>query len=250
LGQNRKKRTLIIILAPVAVVFVPAFFYWILFLTFVRVPTGAMKNTILVGDRVVANRITGRIQRGDIIVFKLPMDPRTRYIKRVIGLPGETIQFNPETYQVMINGEALAEHRIRAGQQAPDDPGQLQPSKDEGGPPGSQYTVYYQRDADTISDARFGIGFPYKIAKKGDAIPDEMKNSEYLNRYDADHDGRYDADQYFCMGDNRDNSEDSRYYGTIPANLIVAKALAIYWSQESEESGGGIRWNRIFKKLK
>src|SRR5215471_12282727 len=192
----RKKRTLIIILIPVAVVFVMAFFYWILFLSFVRVPTGAMKNTILVGDRVVANRITGRIQRGDIITFKLPMDPRTIYIKRVIGLPGETIRFNPETHQVMINGEALPEHGIRADQQAPDDPGQLQPSRDENGTPGSQYTVYYQRDADTLGDARFGIGLPYKIHKKGDAIPDEIKSFEYQSAYDADHDGRYDADQY------------------------------------------------------
>ena len=151
----------------------------------------------------------------------------------------------------MINGEALPEHGIRADQQAPDDPGQLQPSRDENGTPGSQYTVYYQRDADTLGDARFGIGLPYKIPKKGDAIPDEIKSFEHQSAYyDADHDGRYDADQYFCMGDNRDNSEDSRYYGTIPANFIVAKALAIYWSQEPAGSGGRIRWNRIFKKLK
>jgi len=245
----RKKRALIIILIPMAVVFVVAFLFWMLFLTFVRVPTGAMKNTILVGDRVVANRITGRIERGDIILFKYPLDTKTTYLKRVIGLPGETIQLNPETHQVMINGEALPEHKIRADYQPPDDPGQLKPSRDEGGPPGSQYTVFYQRDDDMLSDARFGIGPPYKIPKKGDVIPDEMKNSSYRNTYDSDHDGRYDADQYFIMGDNRDNSEDSRYYGTIPANLIVAKALAIYWSQEPAKSGGGIRWNRIFKKL-
>jgi signal peptidase I len=243
----RKKRALIIILIPVAVVFVLAFFYSILFLSFVRVPTGAMKNTILVGDRVVANRITGRIQRGDIIIFKLPRDPRTRYIKRVIGLPGETIQFNPETHLVLINGEPWPEHKITVGPQASNDPAPLEPRKDEGDAPGSRYTVYYERDTGTVGDESFAVGPPYRIPKKGDAIPDEIKHSEYQSGYDADHDGRYDADQYFCMGDNRDNSEDSRYFGTIPANLIVARALAIYWSQEPE---GGIRWNRIFKKLK
>jgi signal peptidase I len=245
-----KKRTVVKILVPIAVVMVLAFLYSILFLSFARVPTAAMKNTILVGDCVVANRITGRIERGDIILFKYPMDTRTTYIKRVIGLPGETIQFNPETHLVLINGEPLPEHKIKAGQQAADDPGQLDPTTDEGGLPGAKYTVYYQRDTDTGSDAMFGVGPPYRIPKKGDAIPDEMKSSDYRNTYDADHDGRYDTDQYFCMGDNRDNSEDSRYYGTIPANLIVARALAIYWSQEPEETGGRIRWNRIFKKLK
>src|SRR5215471_3830999 len=101
----RKKRALIIILIPIAVVFVLAFLYSILFLSFARVPTGAMKNTILVGDCVVSSRITGRIERGAIILFKYPMDTKMTYMKRVIGLPGETIQFNPETHLVMINGE-------------------------------------------------------------------------------------------------------------------------------------------------
>jgi signal peptidase I len=246
----RKKRILLSILVPIAAVIGLAYLYSLLFLSFARVPTGAMKNTIWIGDHLVANRITGRIERGDIILFKHPRGPQTTYVERVIGLPGETIQFNSQTHLVMVNGQELPEHRIRAGDQDSDDPAQLEQTRDEGAPPGSRYTVYYQRDDDIETDASYGVGQSYTIPKKGDPIPDDIKGSEYRDQYDADHDGRYDADQYFCMGDNRDNSEDSRYWGTVPATLIVAKAFAIYWSQEPGAAGGRIRWDRIFKKLK
>ena len=248
--MRKKGRILVFILVPVAVVLLAAFLYSILFLTFVRVPTGGMKNTIAIGDRLVINRITGPIKRGDIVVFKFPLDAHFKYVMRVIGLPGETINLNPETGIVSIDGKELPEHRIKAIYQAPDDPRQLEPASDPGAPTGSTYTVYYQRDSDTAVDASYGVGQSFRVARKGDAIPDDVKNSEYRNIYDADHDERYDADQYFCMGDNRDNSEDSRYWGTVPANLIVGKAFATYWSQEPGRSGGRIRWSRIFKKLK
>jgi signal peptidase I len=247
--EMRKKRILIAILLPIAVAMALVFLYSLLFLTFVRVPTGAMKNTIAIGDHLVANRITGRIQRADIVIFKYPRDPRTTYVKRVIALPGETIHFDPETGIILINGKELPEHRIRAVYQAPDDPGQLEEKTEEGAPPGSAYSVYYQQENDTGADARYGVGQLFRVPKKGDPMPEDISTSDYRNVYDADHDGRYDSDQYFCMGDNRDNSEDSRYWGTVPAGLIVGKAFAIYWSQEPAESGGHIRWNRIFKKL-
>jgi signal peptidase I len=245
----RKKRILISVLLPFVAVVVVGCLYCLLFLSFARVPTGAMKNTILVGDQLVANRNAGQIERGDIVLFKHPRDTRSTYVKRVIGLPGETIEFSPETHRVMINGRELPEHKIRAMPEDSNAPGQLEQSTDEGSPPGSLYTVYYQHDNDSGTDATFGTSQPYRIPKKGDPIPDYIKSSECRDQYDADRDGRYDADQYFCMGDNRDNSEDSRYWGTVPANLIVGKAIAIYWSQEPGESGGHIRWNRIFKKL-
>jgi signal peptidase I len=248
--MRTKQRILISIITLISAVIVLSFLYSMLFLSYARVPTGAMKNTILIGDHLVANRMTGRIQRGDIILFKYPRDSRITYVKRVIALPGDTISFNPETGLVLIDGKELPEHRIRVVYQSPDDPGQLEQKADEGAPTGSTYTVYYQHENDNEPYASYGVGQSFRVAKKGDPLPDNVKSSDYRNVYDADHDGLFDADQYFCMGDNRDNSEDSRYWGTVPANLIVGRAFAVYWSQEPDESGGHIRWNRMFKRLR
>src|SRR5215470_12050837 len=143
----RKKHILVFVLVPITVIVITAFLYSILFLSFVRIPTGAMKNTIAIGDRIAVNRITGPIKGGDIVIFKYPRDTRIRYVKRVIALPGETIQLDPETRRILIDGKELPEHRIKAIYQAPDDPRQLEPASDPGAPTGSTYTVYYQRDS-------------------------------------------------------------------------------------------------------
>jgi len=223
------------------VTFVMALFGMTFIVQAVKVPTGSMKNTIYIGDHLLVNKFMfgpedginlpilpdRPIKRGDIIVFKYPKGPETNYVKRVIGLPGDTVEYNPETHRVYINGEELPEHRIRAFYQAPDDPDPLEQNVDEGAPPGSWYTVYYQHDNDTGSDARFAVGQPFRVPRKGDPIPSGVEDR---NVYDADHDGRYDADQYFCMGDNRDNSEDSRYWGTVPRTNVVGRAMFVYWS--------------------
>lgn len=215
----------------------------------VKVPTGSMQNTIYVGDHLLVNKFilsaqdgpqfpvlpAREIRRGDIIVFKYPLGPETNYVKRVIGLPGDTVEYNSETNRVYINGEELPERRVLAQDRgnAP-----LEIISEESAPPGATYTVYYfhlgedgvaRRVADSSSE--YGVSQPFKVPVKGEVLVERIKeNLELVKMYDGDNDGRYDSDQYFCMGDNRDNSQDSRYWGTVPRANVVGRAMFVYWS--------------------
>ena len=246
----------------------------------VKVPTGSMKNTIWIQDHLLVNKFifgpherlnlpvlpSRNIDRGDVVVFKFPEDPQTNFVKRVIALPGETIEYRAN--QVYINGEPLPEHRVYV---EPDDnsPRELQTAEDEGAPPGAKWTVYYfENDRELVSSrfndeaGEYAVRQPFKVPVKGDAIPDRIKNDPRMRRiYDADEDGLYDSDQYFCMGDNRDNSQDSRYWGTVPRASIVGRAMFVYWSIDRTDKGDGAsnpaldfltrsRWSRTGKFIK
>jgi signal peptidase I len=157
-----------------------------------KIPTGSMEDNLKVGDHIIvikfiygpkdgafSNLFPLRdVQRGDIIVFRYPLQPETDYVKRVIGMPGDTIEVKDKV--VYINGERKAEPYI-----INDDPTIFpkQPMLPE---------PYHSRD-------QFG---PYKV---GD-------------------------NSYFAMGDNRDRSSDSRYWGTVPRAMIKGRAFMVYWS--------------------
>ena len=217
----------------------------------VKVPTGSMKNTIWIQDHLLVNKfIYGQadplalpifpareINRGDIAVFKYPLNPEINYVKRVIARPGETVEFREN--QVYINGEKLPENRVYVKYQDSTDPANLEPMGEPEVADGAQWTVYYyaeQEDsfAQRAEDARIKFGRsnqPFRIPEKGQPILEEIENDPKLRLvYDADKDGLYDSDQYFCMGDNRNNSEDSRYWGTVPRSNIVGRAMFVYWS--------------------
>ncbi|HKP85493.1 MAG TPA: signal peptidase I [Blastocatellia bacterium] len=241
----------------------------------VKVPTGSMKNTIWIQDHLLVNKFifgpheglnlplipTREIKRGDIVVFKFPRDPQTNFVKRVIGLPGETIEY--KSGKVYINGQVLPEHEVFVKPQSSEDPAPLEEDEDAGARSGAQWTVYYYKDRhDSVAieynddSAKYGVRQPYKVPMKGDPVTDEIKNNPDLERiYDADGDGLYDNNQYFCMGDNRDNSLDSRYWGTVPRGSIVGRAMFVYWSIDiSPEADGNFftrsRWWRTGKFIK
>lgn len=164
------------------------------------VPSASMETTVMTGDRLVANRLAysfGKPERFDIVVFKYPDDESILYIKRIIGMPGETIRI--ENGNVYIEGEA--------------DP----------------LRCDFVNGSMNTSDP---IKYPavYTIPKKGDNIADYTGISD-SSIYDADGDGKFDEDCYFMMGDNRDNSSDSRFWQNtfVSENKIEGKAIFRYW---------------------
>lgn len=251
-----KKR--IVVLGIIAVVLFGGLTFAGLFLTFVRVPTGSMKNTILPGEKLAANLLFSGIERGDIIIFKFPRDPSTRFVSRVIGLPGDTIRYDDAGKKIYINDVELVENRVFVEPSYnTDDDSALKPAKNSAASSGGRWPAYYyQTDPDLptfeASIAPFGVADSYQIPFKGNALSDKIRRDAQLSRvYDANQDGLYDEDQYFVLGDNRDNSLDSRFWGTVPRGLITAKPLMIYWSTARDESGKeSTRWDRLFSKVK
>jgi signal peptidase I len=217
----------------------------------VKVPTGSMQNTITIGDHLLVNKFIfapgkslpflpqREIKRGDIIVFKYPgnkyepdRDQRpdntpilTNYVKRVIGLPGDRIRI--EDKDVIVNGEKVPEHRITVEEVSDKAPLKIlgKPTERQ---PGERYDVYHKQSFD--SDGRERNAFE---GKEELVVP---------------------AASYFVMGDNRDNSEDSRYWGFVPRDLVIGRAMFVYWSydESAPPSGYGIladfflntRWSR------
>jgi signal peptidase I len=173
------------------------------------VPGGAMANTIVSGDHVLMVKSFGEIKRGQVVVFQFPQDPNT-YIKRVVGLPGEKVQFRSRT--VYINGRALREQKVTvAPEDFRGDPLKVV-SKEGTGPYQVFYSMPVEQEDDNAYDTIFGTHEAYQLP----------------------------ADNYFLMGDNRDNSEDSRYRGPVPRNLIWGTAVLIYYSRHND---------RIFKSI-
>jgi signal peptidase I len=173
------------------------------------VPGGAMANTIVSGDHVLMVKSFGDIKRGQVVVFQFPQDPNT-YIKRVVGLPGEKVQFRSRT--VYINGRALREQKVTvAPEDFRGDPLKVV-SKEGTGPYQVFYSMPVEQEDDNAYDTIFGTHEAYQLP----------------------------ADNYFLMGDNRDNSEDSRYRGPVPRNLIWGTAVLIYYSRHND---------RIFKSI-
>ena len=216
----------------------------------VKVPTGSMQNTIKIGDHLLVNKFIfapgkslpflpqREIRRGDIIVFKYPGNPRnpagdtsadnrpflTNYVKRVIGLPGDRISIKNQ--DVFVNGEILPEHRIpteEIDQKAPlKEAENIPPPKPE-----EPYNVYYGNNRKPID-------------------PDEQPYSG-LDEFAVP------ENSYFVLGDNRDNSQDSRFWGFVPRDLVIGRAMFVYWSfDESAASSGNMildffvntRWSR------
>ena len=181
-----------------------------------KIPTGSMEPNLLVGDHLLVNKFVFAptlsgvertllpmrpIVRGDVVVFKFPEDPERDFIKRIIGLPGETIEVKGT--QVLVNGTAIAQ-------------------------PFAHFLLPHD---------------PNAPVNEGD--PRERYGPVTVP-----------AGHYFAMGDNRDNSQDSRYWGFLPSHYVKGRALMIYWSFDDAPSTSGVvqlvsgtRWSRLLHQI-
>ena len=214
----------------------------------VKVPTGSMQNTITIGDHLLVNKFIFApgphlpflpqrdIQRGDIIVFKYPGNPKdqsgdlrpdntpfkTNYVKRVIGLPGDHIQVREKT--VYVNGQPLPEHQII--------------SRDHDDLPDTE-EIESNKPLDIVYDPPRKPGETY-----------DVYFSEPPRQLDSGFDQVVPENSYFVMGDNRNNSADGRVWGFVPRDLIIGRAMFVYWSYDETQPFGLIdffthtRWRR------
>lgn len=215
---------------PVVVEYARSFFPVLLIVLIVRsflyepfrIPSSSMLPTLLVGDFIFVNKYVYGLrlpvlnwkfveldepERGDVIVFKLPSDPGTNYIKRLVGLPGDTVTYRNR--RLFINGEIVAVEPV----------GEYQDRSQPG-------SLLYN---ETLGDVEHNILLvPGRGSREGTYV--------------------VPPGHYFMMGDNRDNSKDSRYQGVgiIPDDRIVGKAVRVWMNWSFSESP---RWDRIGRRI-
>jgi signal peptidase I len=231
---------LVTVLVPLAIVVLlsPFLIRIFLFQPF-NIPAGSMKPTLLVGDYMFVSKfsygynrysfpfspplalISGRVfasepERGDVVVFRLPKDPSTDYVKRVVGLPGDRIQMVNGVLH--INGTPVKREQIEDFIETDD----------------SGHEVHIKQWRETLPN---GVSH---------STLDLMENSFYDNTKEY----VVPAGHYFMMGDNRDNSSDSRVenqVGYVPAENLIGRAQFLFWSSDEK---GDMRSGRIFTKVR
>jgi signal peptidase I len=191
-----------------------------------RIPSGSMMPTLLIGDFILVNKFTygvrlpvvntkvaevGTPQRGDIVVFRFPQDPSIDYIKRIVGLPGDRIAYYNK--QLYVNGQAIQQTRV---------------GDYVGTGKGMTMT-----GAVLLNEELTGVAHDILIREGQPSVQGEFT---------------VPAGNYFVMGDNRDNSNDSRYWGTVPEGNLVGKAFLIWMNWDWDN--GGVAFDRLGSSLR
>jgi len=191
-----------------------------------QIPSESMENTLLIGDYLLVDKVhygEGNawnwlmpytpIRRGDIVVFRYPVHPAQHFVKRVVGIPGDHVHLFRGT--VFVNGKAL------------DD---------------SRFAIHKSEQFDSYRD-----NFP-----AGNYISPEVNSSWWVEMHNVVHQGDIvvPPGQYFVLGDNRDESLDSRYWGFVPRENIIGRPFLIYWSvQRPEVTAGDGKLERLLYTL-
>jgi signal peptidase I len=217
--DERPRETTVEFLASLASVLVTGLFIITFVFQAFEIPSASMVNTLLIGDHVFVNRVQfspptswvgpivpySQIHRGDIVVF-LSADPRTPelyIVKRIIGIPGDRIHLrNGEVYR---NGEKLNEPYVIHSQS---------------GDPDFSYDPYRDEFPAVPPPDDRGITPEWRLT-----LPQHIENGDVV----------VPPNNYFGMGDNRDRSLDSRFWGFIPREHVIGRPMFIYWSFETPE---------------
>lgn len=196
-----------------------------------RIPSGSMMPTLVAGDFILVNKFSygirlpvlnkkifslGEPERGDVVVFRYPEDPRIDFIKRVVGLPGDHIRYRNKV--VYVNGVEMPQQAL------------------------GEYV---------------GAVSPYPNIRSAALLEEDLEGHEHdilINRgqpsggmYAVNGDYTVPAGHYFVMGDNRDNSKDSRFWGPMPEENLVGKAFMIWMNWGAGD--GWIGWDRIGESI-
>ena len=196
-----------------------------------KIPSGSMERTLLIGDFLLVNKLAygaeipfthkrlpaiGEPARGDVIVFESPEDLSKTYVKRVVGLPGDTLEMRHGN--LLRNGRSLTERYV--WHVSPD----LDPVEER---------FRWQRDY-VVQRANASVGYAPSRNNWGPLVVPEKS--------------------YFVLGDNRDNSSDSRYWGFVPDSLVKGRPFVIYYSYAPDSSTLAwltrIRWNRLGERVR
>jgi signal peptidase I len=197
-----------------------------------KIPSGSMEKTLLVGDFLLVNKMvygaevpfTGKHlpairhpQRGDVIVFQWPVDPSKNFVKRLVGIPGDTLMMSEG--DLYVNGKRQAE----------------------------RYVSHSEPEADpTNAEFEWQKKYLVKTAEAASSAPPSRNNWGPLV---------VPKDEYFVLGDNRDNSLDSRYWQFVPDSLIRGRPMFVYYSYDPDSLDRmswltRIRWTRIGERVR
>ena len=193
-------------------------------------PTRSMENTLLIGDRFLARVYPAFTPaRGDMLIFRQQISPgpSSVLVKRVVGIPGDRIHMTSRT--LYVNGSALTEpyvvHEDRRDNHMRDN--------------------FPVDRAEMIAQARLLVGSAEMADARQDMVLNHVEGADVV----------VPAGKYFVLGDNRDNSLDSRFFGFVDQSDVVGKPLLIYDSEEPPQMAGAlvwwpkIRWERLFRRL-
>ena len=182
-----------------------------------KIPSGAMLPTIEIGDHVAVRKVSGQARRGEIVVFIYPLDPRKDFIKRVVAVGGDRIELRGR--ELWLNGKPIPRRELSVACSYAE--------AEEGSAEGEQRPCV--------------------------AVEEELEGRRYrviYNAYQSTDPGRREvlvpADHVFVVGDNRDNSHDSRFWGTVPLANVKGRAEKVIWSSGPQ----GVRWDRVNLRLR